>query len=237
MALPKQSSPKYKCVLPSDGREVEYRPFLVKEQKVLMMAQEQENDAAMFDAVKNLIESVTFGKVKPDSLPIIDMEYLFLKIRTKSIGETANIQVTCNYDDCEGGQGTTVINLDDVEVVGEEPEIMISDELGIELRYPRISDVGTTPLETDSVESQAIQTLDLVKSCMVNIYDAEEVYPIADASTNEINEFVDSLSMSQLEKITSYFEGLPSLKKEVSANCEKCGKEIRTTVSGLNNFF
>ena len=239
MALPKQSSPKYKCVLPSDGREVEYRPFLVKEQKVLMMAQEQENDAAMFNAVKDLIESVTFGKVKPDSLPIIDMEYLFLKIRTKSIGETANIQVTCNNKDCEGGQGTTVINLDDVEVVGEEPEnkIMISDELGVELRYPRISDVGATPVETDSVESQAVQSLELVKSCMVNIYDAEEVYPIADASTNEINEFMDSLSMSQLEMITSYFEGLPSLKKEVSADCEKCGKEIRTTVSGLNNFF
>ena len=239
MALPKQSSPKYKCVLPSDGREVEYRPFLVKEQKVLMMAQEQENDAAMFDAVKNLIESVTFGKVKPDSLPIIDMEYLFLKIRTKSIGETANIQVTCNYDDCEGGQGTTVINLDDVEVVGEEPEnkIMISDELGVQLRYPRISDVVATPVKTDSVESKAVQSLELVKSCMVNIYDAEEVNPISDASTNEINECMDSLSMSQLEKITSYFEGLPSLKKEVSAECEKCGKEIRTTVSGLNNFF
>ena len=235
MALPKQSSPKYKCVLPSDGREVEYRPFLVKEQKVLMMAQEQENDAAMFNAVKDLIESVTFGKVKPDSLPIIDMEYLFLKIRTKSIGETANIQVTCNYDDCEGGQGTTVINLDDVEVVGDEPEnkIMINDEIGIELRYPRIGDIEAS----DSEEGNMAQTLEMLKRCMVTVYDEEDVYPTSDSSTKELDEFVNTLSMSQMELISNYFGSIPQLKKEVKSECVQCGKDINTTLQGMNNFF
>ena len=139
MALPKQSSPKYKCVLPSDGREVEYRPFLVKEQKVLLLAQEQENDEAMFKAVQDLIGSVTDGEVKPQRLPVIDMEYLFLKIRSKSVGETANIRVTCNDPKCDG-TGEAVVNLDDVEVVGEAPEtkIMINDEIGVELRLSLI---------------------------------------------------------------------------------------------------
>lgn len=233
MALPKQSSPKYKCILPSDKREVEYRPFQVKEQKVLMMAQEQEDDAAMFRAVKDLIGSVTFGKVKADTLPILDMEYLFLKIRSKSIGETANIVVNCNDSECNGS-GEAVINLDDVEVVGEEPDnkIMISDELGVELRYPRISDV-----QEEDQGNSALSTLELLKSCIVTIFDEEEVYTVADASTNELNEFVDSLSMNQLNLITEYFDSLPSLEKKVTTECGTCGKEINALVKGLQSFF
>ena len=129
MALPKQSAPKYKCILPSDGKEVEYRPFLVKEQKILMLAQEQGDDGAMLQAVQDLVKSVTYDKVKPSELAVMDLEYLFLKIRSKSIGETASLSVTCNDPQCEG-TGEVVVNLDDVEVVGDEPEhkIMISDE-------------------------------------------------------------------------------------------------------------
>ena len=115
MALPKQSAPKYKCVLPSDGTEIEFRPFLVKEQKVLLLAQEEEDEKAMFNAVKDLIESVCFTEIKADRLSVVDMEYLFLKIRSKSVGETANIKVTCNDPNCNG-TGDAVINLDDVEV-------------------------------------------------------------------------------------------------------------------------
>ncbi len=234
MALPKQATPKYTCILPSDGQEVEYRPFLVAEQKNLLIAQEQGDDDAMFKAVKDLIETCTFGKCKPNLLPVIDMEYLFLKIRAKSVGETANLQVTCHDKECEG-HGEVVINLDDVEVVGDEPEnkIMINDEIGVELRYPRIGDIDSANLQ----EGQMSQTIDMLKRCMVTVYDQENVFPTADSSTQELDEFVDTLSMSQMELISNYFGSIPQLKKEVKSECVSCGKEITTTIQGLNNFF
>ena len=232
MALPKQTAPKYTCILPSDGREIEYRPFLVKEQKVLLLAQEQEDDAAMFRAVQDLITNVC-EDVKSETLPVIDMEWLFLKIRSKSVGETANIKLTCTDPNCDG-TGEAVVNLDDVEVVGDEPDtkIMISDELGIELRYPRVSDVNQV-----QGKDQATQTLEMLKNSIVKIFDEENVYPTADASTNELNEFVEGLTMQQLEKITTYFDSIPSLQLDVESKCTTCDRELKTTAKGINSFF
>lgn len=232
MALPKQTAPKYTCILPSDGREIEYRPFLVKEQKVLLLAQEQEDDAAMFRAVQDLITNVC-EDVKSETLPVIDMEWLFLKIRSKSVGETANIKLSCTDPKCDG-TGEAVVNLDDVEVVGDQPEskIMLTDEIGIELRYPRVSDVNQV-----QGKDQATQTLEMLKNSIVTIFDEENVYPTADASTNELNEFVEGLTMQQLEKITSYFDSIPSLQLDVESKCTTCGRELKTTAKGINSFF
>ena len=232
MALPKQTAPKYTCILPSDGREIEYRPFLVKEQKVLLLAQEQEDDAAMFRAVQDLITNVC-EDVKSEMLPVIDMEWLFLKIRSKSVGETANIKLSCTDPKCDG-HGEAVVNLDDVEVVGDQPEskIMLNDEIGIEMRYPRVSDVNQV-----QGKDQATQTLEMLKNSIVTIFDEENVYPTADASTNELNEFVEGLTMQQLEKITSYFDSIPSLQLDVESKCTTCGRELKTTAKGINSFF
>lgn len=232
MALPKQTAPKYTCILPSDGREIEYRPFLVKEQKVLLLAQEQEDDAAMFRAVQDLITNVC-EDVKSETLPVIDMEWLFLKIRSKSVGETANIKLSCTDPKCDG-TGEAVVNLDDVEVVGDQPEskIMLTDEIGIELRYPRVSDVNQV-----QGKDQATQTLEMLKNSIVKIFDEENVYPTADASTNELNEFVEGLTMQQLEKITAYFDSIPSLQLDVESKCTTCGRELKTTAKGINSFF
>ena len=232
MALPKQTAPKYTCILPSDGREIEYRPFLVKEQKVLLLAQEQEDDAAMFRAVQDLITNVC-EDVKSETLPVIDMEWLFLKIRSKSVGETANIKLSCTDPKCDG-HGEAVVNLDDVEVVGDQPEskIMLNDEIGIELRYPRVSDVNQV-----QGKDQATQTLEMLKNSIVTIFDEENVYPTADASTNELNEFVEGLTMQQLEKITAYFDSIPSLQLDVESKCTTCDRELKTTAKGINSFF
>lgn len=232
MALPKQTAPKYTCILPSDGREIEYRPFLVKEQKVLLLAQEQEDDAAMFRAVQDLITNVC-EDVKSETLPVIDMEWLFLKIRSKSVGETANIKLSCTDPKCDG-HGEAVVNLDDVEVVGDQPEskIMLTDEIGIELRYPRVSDVNQV-----QGKDQATQTLEMLKNSIVKIFDEENVYPTADASTNELNEFVEGLTMQQLEKITAYFDSIPSLQLDVESKCTTCDRELKTTAKGINSFF
>ena len=232
MALPKQTAPKYTCILPSDGREIEYRPFLVKEQKVLLLAQEQEDDAAMFRAVQDLITNVC-EDVKSETLPVIDMEWLFLKIRSKSVGETANIKLSCTDPKCDG-HGEAVVNLDDVEVVGDQPEskIMLNYEIGIEMRYPRVSDVNQV-----QGKDQATQTLEMLKNSIVTIFDEENVYPTADASTNELNEFVEGLTMQQLEKITTYFDSIPSLQLDVESKCTTCGRELKTTAKGINSFF
>ena len=232
MALPKQTAPKYTCILPSDGREIEYRPFLVKEQKGLLLAQEQEDDAAMFRAVQDLITNVC-EDVKSETLPVIDMEWLFLKIRSKSVGETANIKLSCTDPKCDG-HGEAVVNLDDVEVVGDQPEskIMFNDEIGIEMRYPRVSDVNQV-----QGKDQATQTLEMLKNSIVTIFDEENVYPTADASTNELNEFVEGLTMQQLEKITAYFDSIPSLQLDVESKCTTCGRELKTTAKGINSFF
>ena len=188
----------------------------------------------MFSAVQDLIEACTFGKLKPTQLAVIDMEYLFLKIRAKSVGESVNLQVTCQDPKCDG-HGEVVINLDDVEVVGDEPEnkIMINDEIGIELRYPRIGDIEAS----DSEEGNMAQTLEILKRCMVTVYDEEDVYPTSDSSTKELDEFVNTLSMSQMELISNYFGSIPQLKKEVKSECVQCGKDINTTLQGMNNFF
>ena len=184
MALPIQSAPKYTISLPSDGKEVKFRPFLVKEQKLLMLAQEENDEGKTMEAIKDLIRTVTFQEVEPETLPIIDMEYLFLKIRAKRVGETVNLQVTCQDPKCDG-HGEVVINLDDVEVVGDEPEnkIMINDEIGIELRYPRIGDIDLI----NSEEGSMTQTLEMLKRCMVTVFDQEDVYPTSDSSTQELS--------------------------------------------------
>ena len=161
------------------------------------------------------------------------MEWLFLKIRSKSVGETANIKLSCTDPKCDG-HGEAVVNLDDVEVVGDQPEskIMLNDEIGIEMRYPRVSDVNQV-----QGKDQATQTLEMLKNSIVTIFDEENVYPTADASTNELNEFVEGLTMQQLEKITAYFDSIPSLQLDVESKCTTCGRELKTTAKGINSFF
>ena len=237
MALPIQSAPKYTISLPSDGKEVKFRPFLVKEQKLLMLAQEENDEGKTMEAIKDLIRTVTFQEVEPETLPIIDMEYLFLKIRAKSVGETANIKLTCNDASCPDesrGTGETVVNIDEVEVVGDEPEmkIMINDEIGIEFRYPTVGDMG-------GVEQldQGSQTVEVIKKSIKSIYTEEDVFLAKDTSDKELTEFVENLTVQQLEKLGGFFQSLPRLQKDVSAKCNTCGKDIEKILIGLQNFF
>ena len=237
MALPIQSAPKYTISLPSDGKEVKFRPFLVKEQKLLMLAQEENDEGKTMEAIKDLIRTVTFQEVEPETLPIIDMEYLFLKIRAKSVGETANIKLTCNDASCPDesrGTGETVVNIDEVEVVGDEPEmkIMINDEIGIEFRYPTVRDMG-------GVEQldQGSQTVEVIKKSIKSIYTEEDVFLAKDTSDKELTEFVENLTVQQLEKLGGFFQSLPRLQKDVSATCNTCGKPIEKVLIGLQNFF
>ena len=231
--LPIQSAPTYTCVLPSDGREIKFRPFLVKEQKVLVLARESENAKETLEAVKTLISNVTFGEVNANELPMIDMEYLFIKIRSVSVGETSDILLNCSNGDCKGS-GEVTINLDDVKVEGEFPDdtIMITDELGLVLKLMKVKDIGGL----DEL-NEADQVIELLKRSIVRIFDAENVHEASDINSKDLDEFIDNLAFGQLEKLGDYFDKAPKLQKEVEFKCNTCETINTRMLEGLQSFF
>jgi len=237
MALPIQSAPTYKCTLPSDGREVTFRPFLVKEQKVLVIAKEGEDQSRSLASIKQMIKAVTAFEenewLDVEKLPMFDIEYLFIKIRAVSVGETVKINLPCKDEDCNGS-GEVTINLDEVQVTkskGVEPKVMINDNLGVVLRYP---DWGLMEQVNKMPPDQ--QPFEMLKQCITEIFDEENVYDTDDVSKQELNEFVDSLTFPQMEKLGSYFDDMPKVYMDV-ATCNTCGKEQSRTMEGLQSFF
>jgi len=233
MGLPIQSAPTYKTVLPSDGREVKFRPFLVKEQKVLMLAKEGEDKTESLEAVKNMINDVTFGEIDANDLAMIDLEWLFIQIRTKSVGESATVKMKCLEDDCSG-TGEALINFEEVEVEGEilDNTIMVSDDVGVVLRLLKVEDTKDVQ---DMPENEVI--FYLLNKSIDRIFDAESVYERTDISDADVDEFIENLTFAQLGQLSEYFEKTPKLTKEVSFKCEICGTQQSRVLEGLQNFF
>ncbi len=234
MGLPIQKAPHYKCELPMSGIEVSYRPFLVKEQNHLLIARESEDAAAIFDAIMNLIKAVTEGKVDGSKLPLVDLEYLFLQIRTKSIGETAKVPLMCMKKECDG-VGYIDIDLTKVAVDTTtmlDNKIQISEELMIELSPPS-SELVYNVEGLD--ESEMIKPI--LRGCMLRIYDEENIYEMSEFRDAEIDEFIENLTVGQFETISEYFESMPSLKEEVEYKCDKCGEVSNNILQGLQSFF
>ena len=235
MGLPIQSAPTYTCVLPSDGTEVKFRPFLVKEQKVLILARESEDAVQSLNAVKELINAVTFDKVNADELAMIDLEYLFLKVRAVSVGETIELTLQCRTEDCTGTEKIG-INLDEIEANGEQPTsntVMISDTVGIEVRTPLVKDIKSTSLN----QADADVGLDVVKNSITSIFDDEQVYDNSDMSKSDLDEFIDSLTYKQLELLGDWFDDLPKLSHTAEWKCNVCERENKRVLEGINSFF
>ena len=238
MALPIQSAPTYKCVLPSDGREVTFRPFLVKEQKVLVIAKEGEDQSRSLASIKQMIKAVTSYDenewLDVEKLPMFDIEYLFIKIRAVSVGETVKLNLTCQEEQCNG-TGEVTVNLDDIQCTkptGVEPKIMITDELGVVLRYPDWNLMeGVQKIDSNQ------QPIEMLKACITEIFDSESVYDADDISKKELSEFVDNLTFPQIEKLGEYFDDMPKVFYDASYKCNKCGKEQDRTLEGLQSFF
>jgi len=237
MALPIQSAPTYKCTLPSDGREVTFRPFLVKEQKVLVIAKEGEDQSRSLASIKQMIKAVTAFEenewLDVEKLPMFDIEYLFIKIRAVSVGETVKLNLPCKDKDCNGS-GEVTINLDEVQVTkskGIEPKVMINDNLGVVLRYP---DWGLMEQVNKMPADQ--QPFEMLKQCITEIFDEENVYDTDDVSKQELNEFVDSLTFPQMEQLGAYFDDMPKVYMDVDFTCS-CGKKQSRTMEGLQSFF
>jgi len=237
MALPKVGLPSYELELPSSGKTVKYRPFLVKEEKVLLLALESQDEKQITNSVLDLLKSciITRG-VKVETLPSFDIEYLFLKIRAASIGEIIELLITCN-DDGET-QVPTTININEVEVVkpeGHSNKVMLDDNIGVVMKYPAFDRfvknvfIGN-PVETDEV-------FDIIAESIDQIFDNEEVYDSSTTTKKELVDWVGSLTSKQFESIRKFYETSPKLSHTFKVKNPNTGVESEYTFEGLQSFF
>ena len=234
MALPKLDTPTYELEQPSTGEKIKYRPFLVKEQKVLMMAQESQDDKQIRDALASLVSSCTFQSVDPYEIPMFDIEYFFLRIRGKSSGEKIELNLLCP-DDNETRVKKT-INLEEISVnmkVGHTNEINITDKIKMIMRYPTLNDMLDIDVEKENTEDM----FSLIKRCVGEIHHDEKIYNKVDISDKELEEFIDSLTAEQFEKITDFFDTMPKVQHSVEVINPNTKKKGEVVIEGIQNFF
>ena len=234
MALPKLDIPTYTLELPSTGEEIKYRPFLVKEQKTLMILQEGDDDKKnVYDALTTIMKNCTFNNVSVDKMPIFDFEYVFLKIRCKSVGETAELNVLCPDDDVT--RVPVTINLDEIDVQVSDDHvntIQVTDNISMILRWPTIKDVSKLG-DNDMVKG----TMELLDKCVTDIIDGDTIHKRGDFSKKELNEFIDSLPTETFEQIGKFFETMPKLLHVIRVKNPKTKVESEVTVEGIDNLF
>jgi hypothetical protein len=236
MALPKLGVPQYELSLPSTGKTVKYRPFLVKEEKVLLLAMESQEEKQVIDAVKNVLKSCVISRIKVDQLPSFDLEYLFLKIRAAAIGEVIEMTVTCT-DDGETS-ATATINIDEVEVTKEEghnKKIMLTDTTGILMKYPSMDRFIESQFLNKGIDADHI--FNFIAEHIEQIFDEEEVYDSSTTSKKEFREFVESLTTKQFESIQKFYETMPRLSHTFTVVNPNTGNECEYTIEGLQSFF
>ena len=237
MPLPKISTPTYELVLPSSGKKIKYRPFLVREEKVLIIAMESEDEKQIATAVKDVIKDciVTRG-VKVDDLATFDIEYLFLNIRGKSVGEDVEVLVTCP-DDGET-QVPTVINLDDIKVqMGKDhsKDIVLDADLTLRMKYPSMTEFVKNNFSGEEITVEG--TFDLISSCIEQVFNEEESWSASDCTKKEMNEFLEQLSSKQFKEIEKFFETMPKLSDTVKVKNPNTGVDNEILLEGLNAFF
>lgn len=235
MPLPKLVTPEYELTLPTTKETIKYRPFLVKEEKILIMAMETEDQKQMINAVKTIIKNCTTLKRKVDDLPTFEIEYIFLKIRSKSVGEISSIILTCPDD---GETEVTVdVNLDEIEVdipEGHESKIVIDEKVGVVMKYPSLDTFVKSNFTTDASAETAF---DLTASCIEQVFTDEEVWETKDVPKKEIMEFIESMDNKQFQKIQKFFETMPKLEKVVKVTNPNTGVESEVKIEGLASFF
>ena len=233
MALPKLEIPVYTLNLPSTDEEVKYRPFLVKEQKRMMMAQESKNSTEIVDAVNQLISDCTFNKVDTKKIAMFDAEYIFLKIRTKSVGSKVDIKVTCPDD--KETQVPVSIDLDDINVGMMEEhtnEINLTDEIKIVFKYPQLD--SFTKYSTLSDTSKMV--FELTAECIEEVHFNEEVTHKVDMSKKDLDEFIDSLSTGQFTLLIKFFETMPRLRHKIEVTNPKTKVTSEVMLEGIQSF-
>jgi len=234
MALPKLATNKYELTLPSTGEKVEYRPFLVKEEKLLLTAQSAGTERDQINAIKEIVRACTFDKLDADKIAFFDLEYVFLQLRAKSVGESAKIEITCP-DDGESKVIVTV-NLTDIECkrsVEHNDKIELTDGVGMIMQYPKVDIM----VDAQGVADDPNKSFDIIKKCIGQIYDAENVYDRADMDEKELDEFIESMSHEQFTKMQTFFETMPRVKHSVKVKNPNTGVESEVVLEGMASFF
>ncbi|AOV59944.1 baseplate hub assembly chaperone [Synechococcus phage S-CAM8] len=235
MALPKINVPKYKLKLPSDGRTVNYRPFLVKEEKLLLLATQTGEQEDIVSAIKDIISECTDIK-NVDALATFDIEFLFLKIRTKSVGENVDVNITCPDDNIT--EVGISIPLDDIKVVTDKnhtTDIKLSDEVAITMKYPSMEMFVKMNFGDDS--DQIDQIFDMAAGCIETIADTNQVYECKDVPKAELMEFLEGMNTKQFKMIQDFFETMPKLSHKVTVTNPETGVESEIVLEGLASFF
>ena len=238
MPLPKIATPTYELELPSTEQTVRYRPFLVKEEKLLVLALETEDTKQITNAIKSVLKSCVLTKgVKVETLPTFDIEYLFLNIRGKSVGEELEVKVICPDD--EKTEVPITIDLDEVKVQKSEEhnnQLKLDDTLMMEMRYPSLDQFIKNNFDFKD-ENQMEQSFDLIGSCIDKIYNEDEVWATADCTKKEVKEFLESMNSSQFKDIEKFFETMPKLTHTIKVKNPKTKVESEVVLEGLASFF
>jgi len=238
MPLPKISTPTYELDLPSNGKTIKYRPFLVREEKLLVLAMESEDPKQITSAIKAVIKNcIETRGIKVETLPTFDIEYLFLNIRGKSVGEEVELNIICQDD------GTTTVPvkilLDDIKVL-KNPEhtnkIKLDDSLVMEMKYPSLDQFIKSNFDFNS-DNAMDQSFDLISSCIDKIYNEEEVWDAGDVTKKELEDFLEQMNSSQFKQIEKFFETMPKLSHTINVKNPNTGVENGVTLEGLSSFF
>jgi hypothetical protein len=236
MALPKIDTPIYKLKVPSTGNLISYRPFLVKEQKLLLMAMEDEEGGSQAEAIKQVIQNCILDEINPADLPLYDIEYIFLQLRSKSIGEEVELTYTCPKDE---NKIRFKVDLSNIKVQFSEDhnnKIKINKNVGMILKDPTIDMLDDfSKLNTDNLNLDDL--ISIIISCLDSIYDEDSVYDPKDNTKEELEEFISNLSQLQFEEFQKFFETLPKAYEDVKITCKKCKNTITHRIEGMANFF
>ena len=233
MALPKLKTLTYELNLPSTGKAVKYRPFLVKEQKNLMIAQESDDAKIIENAFADIINDCTFGEIDPYKMPLFDIEYVFLRLRGKSVGEKIKLNVLCPDD--EKTRVDVEINLEEVAIQmhGDHTNVVeVTDSISVIMKYPSLSD-----MDGFDASGRVESLFDMLKRCVHEIHDGDDVYARVDMSEKELNEFIESMSTVQFENLSTFFETMPKLQHAIEVTNPKTKKKGEVLIEGLQNFF
>ena len=237
MPLPKISAPSYELVIPSSKRKIKFRPFLVKEEKILILAMESQDSKQIANAVKDVISHCILSKgIKVEKLSTFDIEYLFLNIRGKSVGEELEIMVTCPDD--KKTQVPTMINIDDIKVQindDHSPDIKLDDQYSMRMKYPSMDEFIKTNFATGDVNVD--DTFQLISSCIDQVYSEDESWTAADCTKKELNEFIESLNSKQFKDVEKFFETMPKLSHTIKVTNPETKVENEILLEGLQSFF
>ena len=240
MALPVNNAPKYRMVLPSTQEEYYFKPFLMKQEKALMLAMQSEDQKQMVATLTDVITECFEGKIDVKNVAMFDLEYIFAQLRSKSVGETVALTMKCKQCDPEDEKARirVEVNLADINVEfpeNQDPKIMLWDDVGVQMRYPSVEILEKMDAIKNPDDPESLYAV--ISACMDFIFTAEEVFKVTETPPSEVKDFLDNLTNDQFMKIKDFFDQMPKMSKQIDYACPKCGHAHSQKIEGLNAFF